>query len=155
MKKHIIAALWLLLLPAYLISATGLQVFHHYCNSRHTSETALLIPSFSCEHDHNVCEHTNSASDCCPHNQTPDESNCCDTFAEYHKLDIPQLSPKSDKTVPVNFAIAIIYLFIAPTAEFFYYETLSLLPDPSPPPLCSGKFKRILLTQLNIAPELA
>jgi hypothetical protein len=154
LKNYINITITLLLTIVYLLSATGVQVFHHHCNTQQTTETSLFIPSFSCEHHHEQSCVTHGRMSCCIDENEETDAGCCNTTAEFIKLDFPQISVNS-KIQITNENLAVITSIFIQKLTFLEEESLCSSFIHKPPLIISGKQKRIQHHQLKIAPSLA
>lgn len=141
----------LLLGAVVLVSTSGFSIYEHTCKTEHSRELSILIPEFSCAHEHqpdheallSCCALKDERSTGACHN-----GECCDTDVHLVKLDIPF----DYKDIPKkNFSPCIFTLAEPVENEQTEAEAIRFiyLQNNLPPPL-SGKEIRIFLHQLSI-----
>ncbi len=155
LKNYIKVVLSVLLLKVYLLSAVGIQIFHHHCKTQQTNESSLFIPLFSCDHHNQEKCGEEEHFSCCHRVNTEADPDCCDTSAEFVKLELPQISINTK----IKLSIDIVALFTNPFLLQLNEKTdeplLELYKRDIPPLIPSGREKRIQLHQLDIAPPIA
>lgn len=153
--KHIHLFLTVLLTLMYLVSSFGINVYEHYCKSKHTHETSLFIPSFSCNHHHHDHDHDcnkTTENTCCSKPPENSSDNCCTTSAKLFKLELPQIKINSSNKITVPILCLLLqsdFLLTHPQSEPQVQNITSLH---LPPLILSGRDKRIHFQQLRISP---
>lgn len=141
------------LLLLYLLTSSGISIWHHHCNKSNSYQSSFYLPSFSCHEHETDCGHHNNR--CCQVTEGFSKQDCCSTSVELIKLELPQLLSK--KGFADLHPISII-VFYTTNFSFSPIETQSeIYPDSekSPPKILSGKGIILQNMQLRIAPPIA
>jgi hypothetical protein len=131
----------------FLVSATGVYLTVHYCNSEDTAALFLftLLTEEPCEHHKNTCEtecshdndsQTSDDNQCCDHSPTKSPP-CCSDAVFYIAVDDDFIRAYSPETPLFNF-------IVLPESRFDPVETASISDADSyeiswPPGTLSGK----------------
>ena len=134
-----------------MITTSGFSVFHHYCNTTRVSEYSLIIPEFSCEHQHH---NSDGLPACCADepgstHQSCGMADCCTTDVITVKLNISLITQDITPWQSQLSCMAVDHSMVLEDEKSSENGILPVFNNNHSPPL-SGRDLHIFIHQLNI-----